>query len=57
MYAFPPFPLISRVTLKLKLDHAKLILIPLAWPRRVGSPNFSVSLFDLTDLFLPFLDD
>lgn len=34
MYAFPTFPVISQVILKLKLDHDKLKLLALGWPRQ-----------------------
>ena len=30
-YAFPPFPLISKVMKKVKIDHCSLILIAPAW--------------------------
>ncbi|KAG6935305.1 hypothetical protein G0U57_015145, partial [Chelydra serpentina] len=33
-YAFPPFPLVHRVLLKLRRDRARLILIAPAWPRQ-----------------------
>ena len=33
-YAFPPFPLISKVLRKVKIDHCTLILIAPAWPRQ-----------------------
>ncbi|XP_050794038.1 uncharacterized protein LOC127043859 [Gopherus flavomarginatus] len=34
LYAFPPFPLVHKVLLKLRRDKAHLILIAPAWPRQ-----------------------
>lgn len=56
LYAFPPFPLIHRVLLKIRRDHARVILIAPAWPHQ----HWYTSLLHMSvqaPLSLPLLPD